>query len=72
MNWDAEKDFGSVKEKLVLVVGELSKKTPYQVRANVTLAEKLGLAVRLVPGSHVGHATHAEAFARRFIEILRS
>jgi hypothetical protein len=63
-------DFDSVKGRLVLVNGELSKKTPYQVRANEALAKGLGLAVQLVPGGHVGHATHAGAFANRFVEIM--
>lgn len=68
--WDIDA-IAQVKQKLVLVNGELSKKTPYQYRANAALAEKLGLEVVLFPGEHVGHGTHADAFGKRLLEVLK-
>lgn len=64
-------EFENVKGKLVLAVGELSKKTPYQVRANLALAGGLGIEIASVPGGHVGHVTHAEEFGGRVLAILK-
>ena len=60
------------KAKLVLVNGEESNKEAYQFRANVALAEQLGLQVLLFPGAHVGHATNPVEFAAKLVEVLGS
>ncbi len=70
--FDEDRELRTVKDKLVLVNGELSPKGPYQYRANVVLAEKLGLEVMHVPGEHVGHGSHPAEFAKRLSEILKA
>lgn len=69
-DFDVENELRPLKDKLILVNGEESPKEPYQVRANLILAEKLGKEVVLFPGEHVGHATHAQAFAKKFVEVV--
>lgn len=69
-DFDIENELRPLKDKLILVNGEESPKEPYQVRANLILAEKLGKEVVWFPGEHVGHATHAQAFAKRFLEVM--
>lgn len=66
-----EKEIRPLKEKLVLVNGELSPEKPYQVRANRLLAEKLDMGVISFPGEHVGHATHAQDFAKKFLTVIQ-
>lgn len=69
-----DEDFpDGVREKLVLVNGEASPRGAYQFRGNVELAGRLGREGEVVmfPGEHVGHATHAVAFAGRLLEVLR-
>ena len=68
--FDVENEIQPLKEKLLLINGEESPEGPYQVRANLLLAEKLGVEVVSFPGEHVGHATHAEAFAKKFVEVV--
>lgn len=68
--FDVDKELRPQKHKLVLVNGEESDKEAYQFRANVALAERLGLEVLLFPGAHVGHATRAEDFAAKLVEVL--
>ncbi len=70
-DFEVEKELRPLKDKLVLLNGELSKREPYQVRSNMLLAEKLGIEVVWFPGEHVGHATHAQAFAKKFIELVK-
>lgn len=72
--FDVEEAFPpGVREKLVLVNGEGSPRGAYQYRGNVELAERLGRKGEVVvfPGEHVGHATHAVAFANRLVEVLK-
>ena len=71
VDFDVEKELRPLKDKLLLVNGEESPKEPYQVRANLLLAEKLGMDVLWFPGEHVGHATHAKAFAEKFLEVVK-
>lgn len=70
--FDVEGEFGGLKEKLVLVCGEETKKTPYQYRGNEKLGEVLALEVRMFPGEHVAHMTHAKDSAKRLKEILKA
>ena len=70
-DFDVEKELRPLKEKLLIVNGDESPKEPYQVRSNLLLAEKLGIEVVLFPGGHVGHATHAKAFAEKFLEVVK-
>ena len=70
--FDVDEELRPQKVKLVLVNGEESNKEAYQFRANVALAERLGLEVLLFPGAHVGHATNPVGFAARLAEVLRS
>lgn len=58
------------KDKLVLVNGKDSDGEAYQVRANMALAERLGLEVVLFPGGHVGHSTCPGEFAAKLVEVL--
>lgn len=69
---DIEKDLRPLQEKLVFVNGELSSKEPYQYRANVAMAERLGLELQHFPGEHMGHATHSKAFGEKLVEVLRA
>lgn len=71
VDFDVEKELRPLKDKLILVNGEESLREPYQVRANLLLAEKLGMEVLWFPGEHVGHATHAQAFAKKFLEAVK-
>lgn len=71
-DFDIEKDFRPIKDKLLIVNGELSPKDAYQYRANETLAQQLGLQLVLLPGEHVGHATHAKQFAGQLAKALKS
>lgn len=70
--FDIDKELRPQKDKLVLINGEESNKEAYQFRANVALAERLGLEVLLFPGAHVGHATNPVEFAGRLAEVLSS
>lgn len=70
-DFDVEKELLALKDKLILINGEESPKEPYQVRANLLLAEMLGMEVLWFPGEHVGHATHAQAFAKKFVEVVK-
>lgn len=70
--FDVEREIAPAKGKLVLVNGELSPKGAYQYRGNVALAEMIGMEVTVFPGEHVGHATHAKAFAERLVEVLKA
>lgn len=69
--FDVERELEPSKGKLVLVNGELSPKGAYQYRGNVALAGMLGQEVVVFPGEHVGHATHAKAFAGKLVEVLK-
>ena len=70
-DFDVEKELRPLKDKLILINGEESPVEPYQVRANLILAEKLGMEVVLFPGEHVGHGTHAQPFAKKFLEVMK-
>lgn len=70
--FDVDEELRPHKAKLVLINGEESNKEAYQFRANVALAERLGLQVLLFPGAHVGHATNPVEFAAKLAEILDS
>jgi pimeloyl-ACP methyl ester carboxylesterase len=70
--FDVDEELRPQKGKLVLVNGEESNKEAYQFRANMALADRLGLEVLLFPGAHVGHATNPVGFAARLAEVLRS
>jgi len=70
--FDVDEELKPYKAKLVLINGEESNKEAYQFRANVALAERLGLKVVLFPGAHVGHATNPVDFAARLVEVLGS
>jgi pimeloyl-ACP methyl ester carboxylesterase len=70
--FDVDVDLRPHKGKLVLVNGEESNKEAYQFRANVALAERLGLKIVLFPGAHVGHATCPGDFAASLVEVLAS
>ena len=70
-DFDIENEIRPLKDKLILVNGEESPKEPYQVRANLILAEKLGTEVVMFPGEHVGHATNAQDFAKKFLEVMK-
>ena len=59
-DFDVEKELRPLREKLVLVNGEESPKQPYQVRANLILAEKLGLESSLLRGSNPAHYLDVE------------
>jgi pimeloyl-ACP methyl ester carboxylesterase len=60
------------KDKLLLVNGRDSHREALQYRANLTLADMLGLpAVSHVPGMHVGFASHAKEFALELMRLLR-
>ena len=71
-DFDVKNELRPLKDKLMLVNGQLSPREAYQFRANATLAEKLGLKLVLLPGEHVGHATHAEQFSQKFLEALKA
>ena len=68
--FDVDMELRPHKSKLVLINGEESNKEAYQFRANVALAERLGLEVLLFPGAHVGHSTCPGDFAARLVEVL--
>ncbi|KAM0715538.1 hypothetical protein Q7P37_009036 [Cladosporium fusiforme] len=70
--WDVDVELRPYREKLILVNGELSNEEASRVRANVALAGMLGSEVVIFPGGHVGHASHAEDFARRLVEVLEA
>lgn len=70
--FDVDAELRPSKDKLILLNGEDSNKEAFHVRANPALAEKLGKKVTMVPGGHVGHATHSKAFASRLVEVLQS
>jgi hypothetical protein len=70
-DFDVENELRPLKDKLILVNGEESPVEPYQVRANLILAEKLDMEVVLFPGEHVGHGTHGPAFAKKFLEVTK-
>lgn len=70
--FDVPGDLEPSKGKLVLVNGEESPRDAYQFRGNVELGKMLGgVEVTMVPGGHVAHATHAEGFAERVVEVLK-
>lgn len=70
--FNVEKDFGPVKDKLMPIVGADSPRDAYQCRSMEVVCEKLGLEYLVVPGGHMAHATHAEAFATKVMEHLRA
>ncbi|KAK3718520.1 hypothetical protein LTR37_005024 [Vermiconidia calcicola] len=70
-DFDVENEIRPLREKLMIVNGELTSRDPYQYRANAALAEHLGLELLHFPGEHVGHATHAQQFARTLLEALK-
>ena len=70
--FDVDGELRPHKAKLMLVNGEGSKKEAYQFRANVALADLLGLEVVLFPGEHMGHATRPGDFAAKLVDILAS
>lgn len=70
-DFDVENELRPLKDKLVLVNGELSPRDAYQYRANAALAKKIGLEVVHFPGEHVGHGTHAQQFSQKLIEVLK-
>lgn len=69
--FDVERELKPLKHKLVFVNGELSPREAYQYRANDRMAELFGVKVVLLPGEHVGHATHAAEFAEGFVNAVR-
>lgn len=69
--FDVERELKPLKDKLMFVNGELSPKEAYQYRANEHMAELLGVEVVLLPGEHVGHATHAAEFAEGLVNALQ-
>lgn len=71
-DFDVEHVLRPLKNKLLMVNGELSAAEALQFRANATLAEKLDLELALLPGQHVGYATHAEQFSQKLLEVLRA
>lgn len=71
-DFDIEKELRPLKDKLLLVNGELSPREAYQYRASAALAERLELKVVHLPGEHVGHATHAQEFSQQFLEALKA
>lgn len=70
-DFDVNGELRPLKDKLILVNGELTNRQPYQYRANAMLAERLGLEVVHFPGEHVGHATRAQQFSQRLLESLK-
>ena len=69
--FDVDQQLRPLKDKLLVVNGELSPREAYQYRANAVLAESLGLNLVHVPGEHVGHATHAQQFSAKLLEALK-
>jgi pimeloyl-ACP methyl ester carboxylesterase len=70
--FDVDDELRPHKDKLVLVNGRDSNLEAYQFRANVALAERLGLEVVLFPGEHVGHWTCPGDFAAKLVEVLHA
>jgi pimeloyl-ACP methyl ester carboxylesterase len=68
--FDVDGELKPYKDKLVLVNGRDSNTEAYQFRANVALAERLGLQVVLFPGEHVGHSTCPRDFAANLVEVF--
>lgn len=69
--FDVERELKPLKHKLVFVNGELSPREAYQYRANERMAELLDVELVLLPGEHVGHATHAAEFAEGLVNALQ-
>lgn len=67
---DIDQELKPHKDKLILINGQDSNEEAYQFRANVALARRLGLAVVLFPGGHIGHKTHAVDFAAKLVDEL--
>lgn len=59
------------KASLLLVNGSGSNKEALQYRANVVLAQKIGLEVGHVPGMHLGFASHPKGFANAVLDCLK-
>jgi pimeloyl-ACP methyl ester carboxylesterase len=68
--FDVDGELELHKDKLVLVNGRDSNTEAYQFRANVALAERLGLEVIEFPGEHIGHASCPGDFAAKLVEVL--
>lgn len=59
------------KHLLVLANGELSDPEALQSRANKVLSEKLGLRLTILPGAHVGYASHTADFTPALLEMIK-
>ena len=65
-------EFGHLKDKMMLVVGEESPRDCYQYRANAVIARKLGMKLVVGPGEHNGHVLNAAAFAEAIRKALKA
>lgn len=72
VQFDVEREFEPLKDKLMLLVGEDSPRECYQYRANAVLARRLGLELVYCPGEHNGHVLNEPLFARAIIDALRA
>lgn len=68
--FDVEAQLRPWKDKLVLVNGEESNREAYQFRANVALAEKLGMEVVMFSGEHFGYVTRVGEFAEELGRVV--
>lgn len=59
------------KKLLLLANGRESNKEALQYRANIVLGDKLGLPVLLLPGLHLGFASHPQEFSKELLDALR-
>jgi acetyltransferase/esterase len=56
---------------ILLANGRESDAQATQYRANVVMAEEMGLELVILPGAHVGFRSHPEEFARELLDALR-
>ncbi|KAF2159206.1 hypothetical protein M409DRAFT_30345 [Zasmidium cellare ATCC 36951] len=64
-------DFEPYITELVPVNSEVTNKEAFYFRANESLTRALGLELLIFPGGHIGYATHAEAFAKELLDMLK-
>ena len=71
-HFDVQEELWPLKDKLMFAVGVESPRMAYQFRANVLMAEKLGMELVYLPGEHNGHVLNASQFSKELLEALKA